>query len=335
VTPKRALITGITGQDGSYLAELLLSKGYEVHGLVRRVALEDPTHRLVRVAGIADRLHLHAGSLESFPSVYNVVRAVVPDECYHLAAQSFVSYSFDDEFSTLQTNINGTHHILAVLKDVVPKCRFYFAGSSEMFGKVAETPQTEMTRFHPRSAYGISKVAGFDLTRNYREAYGLHASSGILFNHESPRRGFEFVTRKITSGVARIVAGQAHELKLGNLNAQRDWGHAADYVKAMWLMLQQDQPDDYVVATGETHSVRRFAEIAFECVGLNYEKYVVSDPLLYRPAEVDLLVGNPAKATGRLGWRSTVNLESLIRQMVEADCRALGIELHEAVSAAH
>src|ERR1700730_5093178 len=219
LTGRRAFITGITGQDGSYLAELLIAKGYEVHGLVRRVALEDPGHRLGRIADIRDRLSLQAGSLESFPSVYQIVRRVQPDECYHLAAQSFVSYSFDDEFSTLNTNINCNHFVLAALKDVVPKCRFYFAGSSEMFGRVAEIPQTETTRFHPRSAYGISKVAGFDLTRNYREAYGIHASSGILFNHESPRRGFEFVTRKITSGVARILAGTASDLKLGNLEA--------------------------------------------------------------------------------------------------------------------
>jgi GDPmannose 4,6-dehydratase len=323
----KALITGITGQDGSYLAELLLSKGYEVHGLVRRVALEDPTNRLRRIEPILDKVHLHAGSLESFPSIHNVVHAVEPDECYHLAAQSFVSYSFDDEFSTLQTNINGTHHILAVIKDVVPQCRFYFAGSSEMFGKVAETPQIETTRFHPRSAYGISKVAGFDLTRNYREAYGIHASSGILFNHESPRRGFEFVTRKITSCVARIVAGESKELKLGNLDAKRDWGHAAIYVDAMWRMLQQEEPDDYVVATGETHSVREFADLAFRCVGLDYKDYVVTDPVLYRPAEVDLLIGNPAKARARLGWSSQVRLESLVSEMVETDCRAKGIAL--------
>src|SRR5271166_5393741 len=230
---RKALITGITGQDGSYLAELLLSKGYEVHGLVRRVALEDPANRLKRLDATRDRIVLHAGSLESFPSLHQIVRRVQPDECYHLAAQSFVSYSFDDEFSTLNTNINGTHFVLAALKDVVPKCRFYFAGSSEMFGEVYEIPQNEDTRFHPRSAYGISKVAGFDLTRNYREAYGLHASSGMLFNHESPRRGFEFVTRKITSGLARILAGQSRELRLGNLDAKRDWGHARDYVKAM------------------------------------------------------------------------------------------------------
>jgi len=325
----RSLITGITGQDGSYLAELLLAKGYEVHGLVRRVALEDPGHRLRRVEDIRDRLHLHAGSLESFPSVHKVLRTVEPDECYHLAAQSFVSYSFDDEFSTLQTNINGTHHVLAGVKDIVPKCRVYFAGSSEMFGKVTEVPQTEKTRFHPRSAYGISKVAGFDLTRNYREAYGLHASNGILFNHESPRRGFEFVTRKITSGVARIRAGKAKELRLGNLDAKRDWGHAANYVEAMWMMLQQDQPDDYVVATAETHSVREFAELAFRFAGLDYRDHVVIDPELHRPAEVDVLVGNPAKAHARLGWSSTVKLHELVWEMVEADCRAAGVILNQ------
>src|ERR1700722_19370168 len=214
---RKALITGITGQDGSYLAELLLAKGYEVHGLVRRVALEDPGHRLNRISHVLDKVQLHAGSLESLPSIYKILQRIQPQECFHLAAQSFVSYSFDDEFSTLQTNINGTHHLLATLRDIVPTCKFYFAGSSEMFGKVAEVPQTEETRFHPRSAYGISKVAGFDLTRNYREAYGLHACSGILFNHESPRRGYEFVTRKITNSVARIKHGLETQLKLGNL----------------------------------------------------------------------------------------------------------------------
>jgi GDPmannose 4,6-dehydratase len=325
----RALITGITGQDGSYLAELLLSKGYEVHGMIRRVALEDPANRLTRIGHILDRLHLHAGSLESFPSVHNVLRRVQPDECYHLAAQSFVSYSFDDEFSTLQANLNGTHYVLAALKNVAPECRFYFAGSSEMFGKAVEVPQTETTRFHPRSAYGISKVAGFDLTRNYREAYGIHASSGILFNHESPRRGFEFVTRKITSGVARILAGMQSELKLGNLEAKRDWGHAVDYVRAMWLMLQQVVPDDYVVATAETHSVREFAELAFQCAGLDYRSYVRTDPKLYRPAEVDLLIGKPDKAARRLGWSPSVTFQSLVKEMVASDCRALGIDVTE------
>jgi GDPmannose 4,6-dehydratase len=323
----RALITGITGQDGSYLAELLLSKGYEVHGLVRRVALEDPGHRLNRIMHIRDRVHLHAGSLESLPSVYQVLRQVEPEECYHLAAQSFVSYSFDDEFSTLHTNINGTHYLLTALRELAPKCRFYFAGSSEMFGKVAEVPQTETTRFHPRSAYGISKVAGFDLTRNYREAYGLHASSGILFNHESPRRGFEFVTRKITSAVAKIRAGQAGELRLGNLEAKRDWGHAADYVHAMWRMLQQEQPDDYVVATGQTHSVREFVELAFGFAGLDYRDYVIIDPQFYRPAEVELLLGNAAKASLKLGWSPATSLDSLVREMVETDCAAAGVPL--------
>src|SRR5438105_3869058 len=323
---RRALITGITGQDGSYLAELLLQKGYEVHGIVRRVALEDPEHRLSRIHPVRSRLKLHAASLESYASVHQAVAKVQPDECYHLAAQSFVSYSFDDEFSTLNANINGTHYLLAAVKNIVPHCRFYFAGSSEMFGKAEEVPQTEKTRFHPRSTYGISKVAGFELTRNYREAYGMHASSGILFNHESPRRGFEFVTRKITSGVARIVAGRSKELRLGNLEAKRDWGHAREYVEGMWLMLQQDTPDDYVIATGETHTVTEFAELAFSHVGLNWRDYVVPDPDLFRPAEVNLLQGDASKARTKLGWSHRIGFEELVREMVEADCRMLGVE---------
>ena len=325
--PRRALITGITGQDGSYLCELLLSKGYEVHGIVRRVAIEDPGHRLRRISHLQERIQLHAGSLESFPSLYRILSKVQPDECYHLAAQSYVSYSFDDEFSTFQTNVSGTHYLLAALKETCSKCRFYFAASSEMFGRVTEIPQTETTRFHPRSAYGITKVAGFDLTRNYREAYGIHGSSGILFNHESPRRGYEFVTRKITSGVARILAGKAKELRLGNLDAKRDWGHAIDYVRAMWLMLQQDHPDDYVVASGVTHSVREFVKMAFDIAGLDYENYVVIDAALYRPAEVDLLVGNAEKARTVLGWSSSCSFESLVREMVESDCRALEMDV--------
>jgi GDPmannose 4,6-dehydratase len=325
---QRALITGITGQDGSYLAELLLAKGYEVHGAVRRVALEDPEHRLIRLNAVRDRVQLHAASLESFASVYQLVAKVAPDECYHLAAQSFVSYSFDDEFSTLNTNINGTHFLLSAVKDLVPKCRFYFAGSSEMFGKAEEIPQNERTRFHPRSSYGISKVCGFELTRNYREAYGMHASSGILFNHESPRRGFEFVTRKITSGVARILAGKSTQIALGNLEAQRDWGHAREYVEAMWLMLQQPEPDDYVVATGETHSVREFVELAFSHVGLDYRDYVAADPTLFRPAEVNLLLGDCTKARTKLGWQSSIAFASLVREMVDSDCRALGVARH-------
>ncbi len=316
---KKALITGITGQDGSYLAELLLDKGYEVHGIVRRVALEDPEHRLGRITHLQNKVELHPASLESFPSIYNVVRIIRPDECYHLAAQSFVDTSFKDAFSTLNININGTHYVLEALNELVPKCRFYFAGSSEMFGKAEEVPQTEITRFHPRSPYGISKVAGFDLTRNYREAYGLYAASGILFNHESPRRGFEFVTRKITSHVARIKLGQIGHLSLGNLDAKRDWGHAREYVKAMWIMLQQDAPDDYVIATGKTHSVREFCEIAFSHVGLDYREHVQIDPRFLRPAEVDLLIGDCTKAKDKLNWTYDIGFEDLVKEMVDAD----------------
>ena len=323
----RALITGITGQDGSYLAEFLLSQGYEVHGIVRRVALEDPEHRLSRLVDVMDRLHLHAASLESYASIHQVVEQVRPDECYHLAAQSFVSYAFDDEFSTLNANINGTHFLLAALRRLASGCRFYFAGSSEMFGHAETVPQNERTPFHPRSSYGISKVAGFELTRNYREAYRMHCSSGILFNHESPRRGYEFVTRKISSGVARIRAGRGKELRLGNLEAQRDWGHARLYVTAMWRMLQQPEPDDYVVATGETHSVREFAEQAFSAAGLDYRDHVVSDPALYRPAEVSLLLGDCTKAKERLGWSYSFRFQDLVREMVEADCRLAGVPL--------
>lgn len=321
---RTALITGITGQDGSYLAELLLEKGYEVHGIVRRVAIEDPEHRMWRIRHLLDDVRLHSASLESYPSLFQVVRQVQPQECYHLAAQSFVSYSFEDEFSTLNTNINGTHYMLAAIRAVAPDpgaCRFYFAASSEMMGKVREVPQTEATPFHPRSAYGISKVAGFDLTRNYREAYNLHASSGMLYNHESPRRGFEFVTRKITYHVARIKHGLTRELRLGNLDAKRDWGHARDYVMAQWLMLQQPQPDDYVVATGVAHSVREFCEAAFSSVGLNYQDYVKTDPTFFRPAEVNLLLGDASKARRVLGWQPKVGFQKLVEEMVEEDVK--------------
>ena len=322
---KKALITGITGQDGSYLAEFLLGKGYEVHGIVRRVAMEDPEHRLGRIKHLEKDIQLHPASLESYPSIFNVVRHVQPDECYHLAAQSFVSYSFEDEFSTFNTNINGTHFILSSIKQVAADCRFYFAGSSEMFGKVQEVPQSEETRFHPRSAYGITKVAGFDLTRNYREAYGLRAASGILYNHESPRRGFEFVTRKITSTAARIKAGKAKELRIGNLDAQRDWGYAKEYVEAMWMILQQNEMRDYVIATGQTHSVREFVAEAFGHLGLDWEKHVTVDPLYYRPAEVDILLGNPAKANSELGWEARTTFRDLVSLMVDADMKALGV----------
>ena len=326
---KKALITGITGQDGSYLAEHLLDLGYEVHGLVRRVALEDPERRFTRIKHLLDRVTLHPASLESYPSVFHIVSKYDFDECYHLAAQSFVAESFADGFSTMNTNINGTHYMLAALRELRPKCRFYFAGSSEMFGKAQEIPQREATPFHPRSPYGISKVAGFDLTRNYREAYEMFCCSGILFNHEGPRRGVEFVTRKITTGVARIKLGMAAELRLGNLEAKRDWGHAADYVTAMHLMLQQPEPDDYVVASGETHSVREFCELAFDCAGLDYQKYVHIDEQYYRPAEVDLLIGDSTKARNALGWKPKYTFEELVKEMVESDLESIGAGLNK------
>ncbi|MET0650145.1 MAG: GDP-mannose 4,6-dehydratase [Pyrinomonadaceae bacterium] len=319
---KRAFITGITGQDGSYLAEHLLGLGYEVHGLVRRVALEDPARRFARISHLLDRVQLHPASLESYASIFSIFSKHQFDECYHLAAQSFVAESFADGFSTMNTNINGTHYMLAALRELAPGCRFYFAGSSEMFGKVAEVPQRETTPFHPRSPYGISKVAGFELTRNYREAYQMFCCSGMLFNHESPHRGYEFVTRKITSTVAKIKLGLAAELRLGNLDARRDWGHAADYVRAMWLMLQQEGPDDYVVATGESRSVRDFCEMAFAEAGLDYRDHVRVDERLLRPAEVDLLVGDASKARSVLGWAPRYTFEELVREMVRADLEA-------------
>lgn len=320
---KKALITGITGQDGSYLSEHLLSLGYEVHGLVRRVGLEAPEERFGRVRHLLDKITLHPASLESYPSIFSVFSRHEFDECYHLAAQSFVAESFTDGFSTMNTNINGTHYVLAAIRELRPQCRFYFAGTSEMFGKVRETPQRETTPFHPRSPYGISKVAGFELTRNYREAYGMYCCSGILFNHEGPRRGFEFVTRKITSTVARIKLGLASELRIGNLDAKRDWGHAADYVKAMHTMLQQPEADDYVVATGETHSVREFCELAFAEVGLDYRDYVKIDERFIRPAEVELLVGDSTKARSVLGWEPRHTFRELVQEMVTADLSRL------------
>jgi GDPmannose 4,6-dehydratase len=318
---KKALITGITGQDGSYLAEFLLEKGYEVHGIVRHVALEHPQARMWRIRHLLDRVRIHRASMESYASLFNIIADVQPDECYHLAAQSYVSYSFEDEFSTINTNLNGTHYVLSALKRQAPDCRFYFAASSEMFGHVKETPQNEDTPFHPRSPYGISKLAGFELTRNYREAYSLFALSGILFNHESPRRGGEFVTRKITSGAARIKLGLDREIRLGNLDAKRDWGHSRDYVRAMWLMLQQDEPDDYVIATGETHTVKELLEKAFGCLGLDYRNHVVVDEQFYRPAEVHVLQGDASKAMKKLNWAPTVSFEGLVQEMVEGDLR--------------
>jgi len=326
---KVALITGITGQDGSYLAELLLTKGYEVHGIVRRVALEDETHRVWRIRKILDDITLHSASLESYASLFKIVQKIKPDEVYHLAAQSYVAYSFEDEFSTLNTNINGTHHILSAVKEFSNNLKFYFAASSEMFGKVSQTPQDENTPFHPRSSYAISKTAGYYLTRNYREAYKLHASAGILFNHESPRRGFEFVTRKISIAVARIKKGFQKKLKLGNIKSKRDWGHAQDYVKAMWSMLQQDTPGDYVVGTGIEHSVEDFAKKAFAHVGLNYKDYVVIDNNLIRPTEVDALLANYSKAKKILKWEPKISFDNLVIGMVESDLEFITNYGHE------
>ena len=316
---KKALITGVTGQDGSYLAELLLEKGYKVHGIVRRVALEHPQARMWRIRHVLDRIHIHSASLESYASLFDIISDVKPDECYHLAAQSFVSYSFEDEFSTINTNLNGTHYVLSAIKRQAPECRFYFAASSEMFGNVKESPQNENTPFHPRSPYGISKMAGFELTRNYREAYGLFALSGILFNHESARRGAEFVTRKITSAAARIKLGLDSEIRLGNLEARRDWGHSRDYVRAMWLMLQQAEPEDYVIATGESHSVQEFLQAAFDYLGLNYRDHLMIDDELYRPSEVNILQGDATKARKKLGWAPTTSFEELVKEMVDGD----------------
>ncbi len=316
---KRALITGITGQDGSYLAEHLLSLGYQVHGTVRRIALEDTTHRLGRISHLLDAIHLHPASLESYPSIFNVFAQEPFDECYHLAAQSFVAESFSDGFSTMNINISGTHYVLAAIRQLQPKCRFYFAGSSEMFGKVRQVPQNEETPFYPRSPYGISKVAGFELTRNYRESYGMFCASGMLFNHESPRRGYEYVSRKVTSAVARIKMGLEHELYLGNLDASRDWGHAKDYVRAMHMILQQTEPEDFVIATGQSHTVRELCQIAFDQVGLNYQDYVKADPRFMRPAETMHLVGDPSKAKKKMGWEQQTAFGDLIPEMVRHD----------------
>jgi GDPmannose 4,6-dehydratase len=318
---KRALITGITGQDGSYLAELLLDQGYEVVGMVRRSS----TMNFERIAHIQDRLTLTAGEsltqgdLLDEASLIHILREFRPDEVYNLAAQSFVQTSFFQPVLTGETTALGVTRLLDAIRIVDPDIRFYQASSSEMFGKVQAVPQTESTPFYPRSPYGVAKLYGHWITVNYRESYDLHASSGILFNHESERRGLEFVTRKITNGVARIKHGHQKELRLGNLEAQRDWGFAGDYVEAMWLMLQQDQPGDFVVSTGETHSVREFCEIAFGRAGLNWEDYVVVDERYFRPAEVDLLIGDSSHAHAVLGWSPRTTFEQLVTRMVDAD----------------
>ena len=312
---KKALITGITGQDGSYLAELLLSKGYQVTGMVRRAS----TETFDRIAHFKDQITLRQADLLDQFSLVKLLDEVQPDEIYNLAAMSFVPTSWNQPVLTGEFTALGVTKVLEAMRMVCPKAHFYQASSSEMFGKVIETPQSETTPFYPRSPYGVAKAYGHFITVNYRESYNLFACSGILFNHESPRRGKEFVTRKITDAVARIKLGAQKELRMGNLDAKRDWGFAGDYVRAMWMMLQQDKADDYVVATGETHSVRKFLEIAFAHVGLNYEDYVVIDPEFIRPAEVELLLGNPAKARAQLGWKPAVSFEQLVTMMVDAD----------------
>jgi GDPmannose 4,6-dehydratase len=316
----RALITGITGQDGSYLAEFLLGKGYEVGGVVRRSSME----KFDRIEGIRDRIRILQADIHDQTSMIDAVRSFQPTEFYHLAAQSFVPTSWAQPVLTGEYTGLAVTRALEAIRQTDPGIRFYQASSSEMFGKVHESPQNESTPFHPRSPYGVAKVYGHWITVNYRESYDLFAVSGILFNHESPRRGLEFVTRKITHSVARIARGKAKELRLGNVESRRDWGFAGDYVRAMWAMLQQDQPDDYVIATGETHSVREFAQRAFAHVGLDWEKYVVIDPELYRPAEVDQLCGDPSKAKRQLGWEPQVTFDELVKRMVDADLAALG-----------
>jgi len=316
---KRALITGITGQDGSYLADLLLEKGYEVHGMVRRAS----TEKFERIEHLRDRITLHQGDLLDHRSLVDALRASRPDEIYNLAAMSFVAVSWIQPTLTAEFTGVGVTRLLEAVREAAPEARFYQASSSEMFGKVRETPQTEQTPFYPRSPYGVAKAYGHHITVNYRESYDLFGCSGISFNHESPRRGREFVTRKITWHAAAIKAGRAHELRLGNLDAKRDWGYAKDYVQAMWMMLQQDEPDDFVIATGRTNTVQRCVEIAFDRVNLDWQGYVVVDDAFKRPAEVDLLVGDYSKAERQLGWRPETTFEELIRLMVDADVELL------------
>ncbi len=319
MTQRRALITGITGQDGSYLAELLLDEGYEVHGMVRRSS----TERFDRIEHLRSRLHMHQGDLLDQRSLVDTLRASRPDEVYNLAAMSYVAASWVQPTLTAEFSGTGVTRLLEAMREVCPEARFYQASSSEMFGKVLEVPQTERTPFYPRSPYGVAKAYGHFITVNYRESYDLHATSGILFNHESPRRGLEFVTRKITWHAAAIKLGLLQELGLGNLDAERDWGYAGDYVRAMWLMLQQDDASDFVVSTGEAHSVRECVEIAFDQAGLPIEQHVKSDPSMLRPAEVDHLIGDSTKARDQLGWQPEVNFEQLIRMMVDSDYEML------------
>ena len=316
---KRALLTGITGQDGAYLSQFLLSKGYEVFGVIRRSSHRGVEYHRLRWLGVADKVTLLDGDMDDVSSLVRIVKETKPDEIYNLAAQSFVASSWRQPIHTANITATGVANILEAMRAEAPEARFYQASSSEMFGLIQQDRQSETTPFYPRSPYAVAKLYGHWITVNYRESFGFHASSGILFNHESPLRGIEFVTRKVTDGVARIKLGKAKELRLGNIDAKRDWGHARDYVQAMWMMLQQDKPDDYVVATGVTTTVRDMCRIAFEYVGMDMDKHVVIDPAFYRPAEVDVLLGNPDKAKAKLGWEATTTLDQMIKEMVDAD----------------
>ena len=315
---KKAIITGITGQDGSYLAELLLLKGYEVHGLVRRESFED-IEKLSNIKDIKDKLYLHEGSLNDHLTIYKIFSKVMPDECYHLSASSFVNYSFNDEFQTMNNNFNSTHFLLSTIREVKKDCKFYFAGSSEMFGEPNETPQTENTPFNPKSIYGISKVSSHYLLKNYREKENMFACTGIMYNHESPRRGSQFVTKKIISSAIRIKKGLQNKLYLGNLDAQRDWGYSPDYVLAMWKILQADQPDDFIIETGCLHTVREFLEITFSHLGLDYKNYVHVDSKFFRASEKKPLCGNPSKINKIIGWNNSKSLEEIIKEMIDSE----------------
>lgn len=315
---KKAIITGITGQDGSYLAELLISKDYEVHGIIRRESFED-IEKLENIKHIKDILHLHEGSLNDHLTIYKIFSKVLPDECYHLSASSFVNYSFNDEFQTINNNFNSTHYLLSTIREVKKECKFYFAGSSEMFGEPTESPQVESTPFNPKSIYGISKVSSHYLLKNYREKEGIFASTGIMYNHESSRRGSQFVTKKIISSAVRIKLGLQKELYLGNLDAKRDWGYAPDYVKAMWQILQADKADDFIIATGKLHTVREFLDIAFSYLDLNYENYVKVNQKFYRASEKNPLCGTPYKIKEIIEWKNTKDLKDIIKEMIDCE----------------
>ncbi len=315
---KRAIITGITGQDGSYLAELLLDKGCEVHGIIRRESFED-NDRLKNIKKIQDKLVLHEGSLNDHLTIYKIFSKVLPDECYHLSASSFVNYSFNDEFQTMNNNFNSTHYLLSTIREVKKECKFYFAGSSEMFGEPSESPQTECTPFNPKSIYGISKVSSHYLLKNYREKERIFACTGIMYNHESPRRGSQFVTKKIISSAVKIKKGLQKELYLGNLDAKRDWGYAPDYVKAMWQILQSDKADDYIIATGKLHSVREFLEYTFGYLEMDYNDYVKVDPKFFRASEKIPLCGDTSKMKNKIGWRNIKSLENIIKEMIDEE----------------